>query len=73
MSRIYPKLTDRVEVHIGETLAFYRLPRRHHKHLKSTNLLERLNEEIKRRTRGTHLPEGRELRASHPCPVRRDP
>ena len=29
---------------------FYRLPRQHHKHLKSTNLLERLNEEIKRRT-----------------------
>ena len=29
---------------------FYRLPRQHHKNLKSTNLLERLNEEIKRRT-----------------------
>ena len=29
---------------------FYRLPRQHHKHLKSTNLLERLNEEIRRRT-----------------------
>ena len=27
-----------------------RPPRQHHKHLKSTNLLERLNEEIKRRT-----------------------
>ena len=35
---------------IDETLTFYRLPRQHHKHLKSTNLLERLNEEIKRRT-----------------------
>jgi len=32
-------------------LSFYRLPRAHHKHLKSTNMLERLNEEIKRRTR----------------------
>ena len=30
---------------------FYSLPRQHHKHLKSTNMLERLNEEIKRRTR----------------------
>jgi beta-phosphoglucomutase-like phosphatase (HAD superfamily) len=29
---------------------FYRLPRQHHKRLKSTNMLERLNEEIKRRT-----------------------
>jgi putative transposase len=28
----------------------YRLPVAHHKHLKSTNLLERFNQEIKRRT-----------------------
>ncbi|WP_119293602.1 IS256 family transposase [Azohydromonas sediminis] len=47
----YPRLTDWVEQAIGETLTFYMLPRQHHKHLKSTNLLERLNEEIKRRTR----------------------
>jgi putative transposase len=47
----YSKLTDWVEANIGETLNFYRLPRQHHKHLKSTNMLERLNEEIKRRTR----------------------
>ena len=47
----YPRLTDWVKTHIGETLNFYRLPRQHRKHLKSTNLLERLNEEIKRRTR----------------------
>lgn len=46
----YPKLTDWAEEQIGETLTFYRLPRQHHKHMKSTNLLERLNEEIKRRT-----------------------
>jgi putative transposase len=47
----YPKLVDWVEMNIGETLSFYRLPRAHHKHLKSTNMLERLNEEIRRRTR----------------------
>ena len=47
----YPKLVDWVEGNIAETLTFYRLPRAHHKHLKSTNMLERLNEEIKRRTR----------------------
>ena len=46
----YPKLTGWAEEHIEETLTFYRLPRQHHKHLKSTNMLERLNEEIKRRT-----------------------
>jgi putative transposase len=46
----YAKLCDWVENNIEETLTFYRLPRQHHKNLKSTNLLERLNEEIKRRT-----------------------
>jgi len=46
----YPKLCDWVEANIEETLSFYRLPREHHKHMKSTNMLERLNEEIKRRT-----------------------
>lgn len=46
----YPKLCDWVEENIEDTFTFYRLPREHHKHLKSTNLLERLNQEIKRRT-----------------------
>jgi putative transposase len=46
----YPKLTSWVEENIEETLSFYRLPLAHHKHLKSTNMLERLNQEIKRRT-----------------------
>ncbi len=46
----YPKLCDWAEANIEETLTFYRLPAQHHKHLKSTNMLERLNEEIKRRT-----------------------
>jgi putative transposase len=48
--KTYPKLCDWVEENIAETLTFYRLPIGHHKHLKSTNMLERLNEEIKRRT-----------------------
>ena len=47
----YPKLCDWVEENIEETLAYYRLPHQHHKHMKSTNMLERINEEIKRRTR----------------------
>ena len=46
----YPKLCDWVENNIEETFTFYRLPRQHHKNLKSTNMLERLNEELKRRT-----------------------
>jgi putative transposase len=46
----YPKLTGWVEENIEETLTYYRLPLAHHKHLKSTNMLERLNQELKRRT-----------------------
>ena len=46
----YPKLTSWVEDNIEETLTYYRLPLAHHKHMKSTNMLERLNQEIKRRT-----------------------
>ncbi len=47
----YAKLCAWVEDNIEETLTFYKLPQQHHKHMKSTNMLERLNEEIKRRTR----------------------
>jgi putative transposase len=46
----YAKLCAWVEDNIEETFGFYRLPRQHHKNLKSTNMLERLMEEIKRRT-----------------------
>jgi len=46
----YPKLCAWVEANIEETWTYYRLPIAHHKHFKSTNLLERFNQEIKRRT-----------------------
>jgi putative transposase len=46
----YAKLCVWVEENIEETFSFYRLPRQHHKNLKSTNMLERLMEELKRRT-----------------------
>jgi putative transposase len=46
----YPKLTTWVEDNVEETLTYYRLPLPHHKHMKSTNMLERLNQELKRRT-----------------------
>jgi putative transposase len=42
----YSRLSAWVEENLEETLGFYRLPRQHHKHLKSTNMLEHLNEEI---------------------------
>jgi putative transposase len=46
----YAKLCDWVEENIEETFSFLRLPLVHHSHLRSTNLLERFNEEIRRRT-----------------------
>lgn len=46
----YPKLCAWAEENIEETLSYYRLPLEHHKHMKSTNMRERLNQEIKRRT-----------------------
>lgn len=46
----YGKLCSWVEENIEETWSFYQLPLLHRKHLKSTNVLERLNQELKRRT-----------------------
>jgi hypothetical protein len=37
----YPKLCAWVEEHMEETLSFYRLPRQHHKHLKSTDEIDK--------------------------------
>jgi putative transposase len=47
----YRKLVGWVEDNIEETLTYYRLPQAHHRNMKSTNMLERFNEEIRRRTR----------------------
>ena len=46
----YAKLCAWVEDNREETLTYYRLPQAHHQHMKSTNMLERLNQELKRRT-----------------------
>ena len=40
-----------MEDHVEETLTVYRLPMEHRPRMKSTNMLERYNEEIHRRTR----------------------
>ena len=70
----YSKLTGWVEESIEETLTFYRLPRQHHKHLKSTNMLERLDEEIKRpHPCRAHLPQWGELFEARARPRDRDP
>src|SRR2546430_810026 len=47
----YAKLVAWVEENIEESLTYFSLPQAHHKNMKLTNMLERFNEEIKRRTR----------------------
>lgn len=47
----YAKLVAWVEENIEETLTYFSLPQAHHRNMKSTNMFERFNEEIKRRTR----------------------
>lgn len=46
-----PKLVAFLEENIEETLSYFSLPQAHHKNMKSTPMLERFNEEIRRRTR----------------------
>ncbi len=48
--RLYRKLGEWVEENIEETLVFYRLPAEHRQAMRAPNMLERLNEEIRRRT-----------------------
>jgi len=45
------KLANWMETNIPEGLAFFNFPRDHQRRIRTANLLERLNQEIKRRTR----------------------
>jgi putative transposase len=47
----YPRLVSWAEENIEETLSYFALPFAHHKDMKSINVLERFNEEHRRRTR----------------------
>lgn len=46
----HEQLVSFAEENVFETLTFYRFPKSHRVHLRSSNVLERLNQEIKRRT-----------------------
>lgn len=46
-----PKLAEWMEQNIPEGFTVFILPRSHRRYMRTTNMLERLNEEIKRRTR----------------------
>lgn len=51
LARDYPEVSEMLEEHGEEVLTVYSLPEPHRKKMRSTNMLERLNEELKRRTR----------------------
>jgi len=46
-----PKLAEWIEANLPEALTVFRLPPSHRKRLRTSNMLERLNQELKRRTR----------------------
>jgi len=46
-----PPLADWMEENVPDALTVFSLPQQHRRRLRTTNLLERLNKEIKRRTR----------------------
>ena len=46
-----PKLADWMEINIPEGFTVFSFPRAHQNRLRTSNYLERLNQEIKRRTR----------------------
>lgn len=50
-----PQLADWIEENIPEGLAVFALPFKHRRRMRTTNMLERLHEEIKRRTRVARL------------------
>jgi len=52
---IAPKLADWMEVNLLEGFTVFSFPRAHQKRLRTSNYLERLNQEIKRRTRVVRL------------------
>ena len=47
----HPKVAGHLDMYGEEILAVYALPEHHRKRMRTTNMLERFNEEIKRRTR----------------------
>jgi putative transposase len=49
--RSHPKVACRIEEHIEECLSCLAFPNSHRRRIRTTNGLERLNQEIKRRTR----------------------
>ncbi len=66
-----PKLTKFLEDNLGDVMTFLAFPKRHHRKIHSTNVLERFNKEAKRRTKvvGAFPSEGSVLRLLVPLAV----
>ncbi len=56
----HPKVAEHIEEHIEECLTCLAFPEAHHRRIRTTNGLERLNQEIKRRTRVVRIFPNRE-------------
>ena len=54
-SKSAPRLAEWIEENIPEGLAVFALPQKHRRRMRTTNMVERLHEEIKRRTRVARL------------------
>jgi len=46
-----PKLATYLNEHFADMMTFLSFPKKHHKKIRSTNMLERFNKEVKRRTK----------------------
>ena len=51
LSARYPAIAERIDAEGEEMLSVYQLPESHRRRLRSTNMLERFHQELKRRTR----------------------
>lgn len=51
LAATHPKVAKLLDLHGEEMLAVYALPQQHWKRMRTTNMVERLNEEFRRRTR----------------------
>ncbi|MGD9969925.1 MAG: IS256 family transposase [Sulfuricurvum sp.] len=66
-----PKLSKFLNDNLGDAITFLAFPKRHHRKIHSTNVLERFNKEVKRRTKvvGAFPSEGSALRLLVPLAV----
>ena len=67
----FPKLAKYLIDNLGDVMTFLSFPQRHHRKIHSTNLVERFNKEVKRRTKvvGAFPSEGSVLRLLVPLAV----